>query len=104
MAMRVREEDCTNCRLCVEVCPVDAIQPPGGLGACYRILADRCTECAGLFLRPRCAEVCPVAAIETDPDHLESMETLTRKWHAHALAVPWQPGHNGAADLGDPDA
>ena len=47
----------------------------------YVIDPDRCTECVGNFESPKCAEVCPVDACISDPDHEESKEQLLKKWH-----------------------
>lgn len=92
MALKVREIDCTHCRLCFEVCPMAAIRPPGGRNgtAAYSILPERCTECVGHYSWPRCAALCPAACIESDPARLEDHDALVRKWHALALATAFE--------------
>jgi ferredoxin len=110
MAMRIRSEECTGCRLCVEICPVCAIVAPGAGEPtnAFRVVPGRCTECVGDYARPRCAALCPADCIETDLDHLEGRETLVRKWQALAHSAPSEalvPGStNGPAEYGDPDA
>lgn len=49
----ILEDKCSNCGLCADVCPVEAISPIG----IYKIKAKLCIAC-GL-----CQESCPSAAI-----------------------------------------
>lgn len=48
---------CIACDACLHVCPQQAIveRRPA-----YFIRADRCTECAGEFVDPQCASICPI--------------------------------------------
>ncbi len=50
---KVDETGCTSCGMCVDICPVQAIE----LGETARVLAEECIGC-GL-----CARACPVEAI-----------------------------------------
>lgn len=75
MALKINEE-CTACGLCIEECPNDAISEDDPI---YVINPDLCTECVGFYDSPQCQEVCPVEAIEPDPDHRESKEALMEK-------------------------
>ncbi|MCF8309601.1 MAG: 4Fe-4S binding protein [Bacteroidales bacterium] len=49
-------EDCTACGMCIDECPVDAIEE----GPIYKIDPDVCTDCGA------CEEVCPVEAIQPE--------------------------------------
>ena len=76
MALKITDE-CINCDVCEPVCPNQAIS----LGPLiYQIDAARCTECVGHFDTPQCVEVCPVACIPLDPEHVESREDLLAKY------------------------
>ena len=46
----------------------------------YQINPDKCTECVGHFDEPQCVQVCPVACIPVNPQHIESRETLMQKY------------------------
>jgi ferredoxin len=48
----------------------------------YFIDANRCTECAGNFGSPKCAEVCPLDACVPDPEHEEDTEQLLEGWRS----------------------
>ncbi|NLX01942.1 MAG: 4Fe-4S binding protein [Syntrophomonadaceae bacterium] len=54
MTFTINPEKCSTCGLCIDVCPVEAINPYG----VYQIDSSLCTGC-GL-----CQESCPVDAIE----------------------------------------
>jgi len=45
----------------------------------YYIVTEKCTECKGFHDEPQCAAVCPVDCCISDPDHIESEETLLAK-------------------------
>jgi len=76
MALKITDE-CINCDVCEPVCPNQAIS----LGPLiYQIDAARCTECVGHFDTPQCVDVCPVACIPLDPEHVESREDLLAKY------------------------
>ena len=42
----------------------------------YYISPDKCTECKGFHDEPQCAAVCPVDCCVSDPERVESDETL----------------------------
>ncbi|MBI4564497.1 MAG: 4Fe-4S binding protein [Planctomycetes bacterium] len=92
MAIRIRESECDNCGACIEVCPVSAIEPPDGKTGpqTCRVVWERCTECVGYHAGPRCAEMCPLECIESDPEHLENRDVLRRKWHARAKEMRFE--------------
>ena len=85
MALTITDE-CINCDVCEPECPNQAIS----MGAAfYRIDADKCTECVGHFDAPQCVQVCPVACIPVDPQHVEDRATLWQKYRRlQAGAVP----------------
>ena len=61
-------DDCINCDVCEPECPNEAIY----LGAeIYEIDPNKCTECVGHFDEPQCVQVCPVACIPVDPQHVK---------------------------------
>ena len=101
MAMRIREGECTNCRLCVEACPISGIEPPGDTVGreTYFIPPERCTECVGHYTSPRCETVCPLSCIEKDFEHPDTRAALIEKWRTLAPGRPfemippkaWQP-------------
>ena len=67
MALMITDE-CINCDVCEPECPNQAIY----LGEeIYEIDPARCTECVGHFDEPQCVQVCPVACIPLNPQHLE---------------------------------
>lgn len=109
MAMRIRQGECTNCRLCHELCPLAAVRPPRAANAheTYFIVPELCTECVGQFARPRCQAVCPASCIETDPLNLEDRAALVRKWHRLALGAAYEdavPSGLEEVDLGESGA
>ena len=69
--------DCINCDVCEPECPNQAIS----LGPDYYVIeAAKCTECVGHYDAPQCVEVCPVACIPLDPQHLETRAQLLAKY------------------------
>jgi ferredoxin len=66
-------EDCINCGACEPECPNNAIsQGP----TVFVIDPKLCTECVGFHDYEACAAVCPVDVCVTDPNNIESEETL----------------------------
>ncbi len=76
MALIITDE-CINCDVCEPECPNAAITM--GLEI-YEIDPAKCTECVGHFAQAQCVEVCPVACIPVDPQHVEDHESLWRKY------------------------
>ena len=77
MAYKITD-DCISCGACETECKNQAISEGETI---YVIDSDKCTECVGNHSTQQCAEVCPVGACVTDPDHKESKEQLLEKWH-----------------------
>jgi ferredoxin len=78
MALIITDE-CINCDVCEPECPNDAIS----LGPeHYDIEPTRCTECVGHYNEPQCVQVCPVACIPVDPQHVETRDQLWAKFTA----------------------
>ena len=70
-------DECISCGACEPECPHQAITEGETI---YIINPDKCTECVGSHPESKCAEVCPVDACESDPDHSETNEQLLEKW------------------------
>lgn len=48
--------------------------PNGGIvevASVFHVQPGNCTECYGVYSRPVCVEVCPVDAVEIDPEWLD---------------------------------
>jgi ferredoxin len=76
MALMITDE-CINCDVCEPECPNQAIY----LGEeIYEIDPSKCTECIGHFDEPQCVQVCPVACIPVNPQHVETSESLWAKY------------------------
>jgi formate hydrogenlyase subunit 6/NADH:ubiquinone oxidoreductase subunit I len=87
MALMITDE-CINCDVCEPECPNRAIS----MGAEYYVIdPGRCTECVGHFDEPQCVQVCPVACIPLNPEHVESREQLLAKF-VRLQAAPARPG------------
>lgn len=69
--------ECINCDVCEPECPNDAISMSE---LHYVINPHQCTECVGHFDTPQCVEICPVACIPVNPEHVESRESLWQKF------------------------
>ncbi|WP_104761654.1 YfhL family 4Fe-4S dicluster ferredoxin [Helicobacter cetorum] len=78
MSLLVSDE-CIACDACREECPSEAIEEGDPL---YNIDPDRCTECYGYYDEPSCVSVCPVDAIQPDPNNTESVEELKYKYES----------------------
>ena len=77
MALRITSA-CVNCYACLSGCPNEAISEGDAI---HVIDPQRCTECVGSHATPNCRLVCPVGeAIEPDPEHVESRDTLLARW------------------------
>ena len=77
-------DECIACDACREDCPNEAIEEGDPL---YIIDPDTCTECVGHYDEPSCISVCPVDAIKSDPDNIETMEELILKAKQLAEAI-----------------
>ena len=87
MALMITDE-CINCDVCEPECPNDAISP--GIEI-YVIDPARCTQCVGHFDTPQCVEVCPVDCIPVNPDCIESVDALQRKYEGLMAAKSHTP-------------
>jgi ferredoxin len=76
MALWITDE-CINCDVCEPECPNEAISM--GLEI-YQIDPHRCTECVGHFDEPQCVQLCPVACIPVNPEHVETRDQLRVKY------------------------
>jgi len=54
MAVQIDQEKCTGCKLCVDVCPLEAISIENDKA---KVDKDTCTECG------QCVDECPNEAI-----------------------------------------
>ena len=57
----VNKEMCTGCELCVEICPVEAIEVSDGEGV---INDDLCVRCG------KCHDICPEEAVRHDGERI----------------------------------
>ncbi|MCC6727909.1 MAG: 4Fe-4S binding protein [Chthonomonadales bacterium] len=86
MARRINQERCIQCGTCLDECPNGGIREENGL---YSIESGLCTECFGLHTSARCAEVCPVEAIESDEtEELDEDLLVGRSAHLHPERFP----------------
>jgi ferredoxin len=77
VSFRITDE-CINCGLCEDVCPMAAIREEGASGK--RVVdRERCTECVGLYGRVMCQVECPVEACVPDAEHAETEAELLAK-------------------------
>ena len=76
MAYQITDE-CISCGACEPECPNQAISEGETI---YMISPDKCTECVGSYSSSRCADVCPVDACVSDPNHEENQDQLLEKW------------------------
>ncbi len=65
MSYKITDE-CISCGACEPECPVQAISEGETQ---YVIDPDKCVECVGYHESSKCAEICPVDAVQPDPDH-----------------------------------
>jgi len=114
--------ECINCGACEPECPNTAIyqggveyeldgkKRPALETDIFYIVAEKCTECVGFYDYEACAAVCPVDCCVTDPNRIESEDTLlARARHLHpskefAAEYPsrFHPGRGGSG--GKPSA
>jgi hypothetical protein len=71
--------DCINCGACEPECPNNAISQGDPV---YVIDPLLCTECVGFHDYEACAAVCPVDVCVTDPNNIESEDTLIERARA----------------------
>jgi len=76
MALWITDE-CINCDVCEPECPNEAISMGPEI---YQIDPHRCTECVGHFDEPQCVQLCPVACIPVNPQHVETRAQLMVKY------------------------
>lgn len=80
MAYKITEE-CINCAACVPECDVQEAISEGP--EIFVIDPEKCTECVGNYVEPKCAEVCPVdECCIPDPEHEETRGQLLAKWQS----------------------
>jgi ferredoxin len=73
MARRINDERCIVCGVCISECPNGGITEVDGAVV---IDSSMCTECFGFNDASRCAAICPVGAVETDPDVEQDEDVL----------------------------
>src|SRR5512145_999192 len=88
MATTITSE-CINCGACEPECPNNAISQGDPV---YVIDPLLCTECVGFHDYEACAAVCPVDCCVTDPNNIETEETLLAR--ARAIHPELQLGDN----------
>ena len=71
------EDDCINCDMCDPECPNEAISLGENI---YEIDPNKCTECIGHYDEPTCVKVCPIDCIIPDPNHVETEDSLVKKF------------------------
>lgn len=76
MALLIND-NCARCDVCKPACPNQAITEGDPI---YVIDPERCTECVGSKDEPQCKFVCPVDALEPNPDYRETQEQLLAKY------------------------
>jgi hypothetical protein len=81
--------ECINCGACEPECPNNAISQGETI---FVIDPKLCTECVGFHDYEACAAVCPVDCCVTDPNNIESEETLIAR--ARALHPELSIGDN----------
>jgi len=65
------DDDCVGCEICVQECPVQAIEMIDGLAS----IGEACKGCG------HCADICPVAAIELHlPEEYDALKELKTKF------------------------
>jgi ferredoxin len=85
MAYRIVAK-CTACGICINRCANGAVYvTPADK---YAIDPNRCTECIDLPRR-QCYMICPVGAIQPDPDHRETSAQLWAKLRLRHAALNW---------------
>ena len=93
MALWITDE-CINCDVCEPECPNVAISMGPEF---YQIDPQRCTECVGHFDEPQCVQVCPVACIPVNPEHVETRQELLQKYERLTGRLAAGPGHPASA-------
>jgi ferredoxin len=67
----IKQEDCTRCGICIDICPTDAItmEEEGAL-----IDMDLCIRCG------ECHEVCPIDAVRHDSERIPEEVEENIRW------------------------
>jgi Pyruvate/2-oxoacid:ferredoxin oxidoreductase delta subunit len=78
--------ECINCGACEPECPNNAISQGENI---YVIDPKLCTECVGFHDYEACAAVCPVDCCVTDPNNIETEETLIARARALHPEIQW---------------
>ena len=85
MAKQINEDRCIQCDACLTECPNDGILVVDDV---YRIEPGLCTECAGMFEKSRCVDVCPVDAVEDALPREEDEVLISRAADLHPGLFP----------------
>ena len=76
MVMKINDS-CVQCGACIQVCPNKAIVEEENIN---KVLREKCTECVGYHDEPQCKMVCPMGAIDKDPEIDNTHEELLEKY------------------------
>lgn len=71
MSVSIINEKCVNCGACIWECPTEAISVTD---SCLTVNPEHCTECYGFFGESQCAVVCPVNAVDIEPESRKKLE------------------------------
>ena len=78
MTLKVIEEECINCDLCVPACPDGGVSYDKNRNT-FVVDTEKCTECIERDGVHQCASMCPVDCMEVDSEKKESKEDLWLK-------------------------
>lgn len=57
MALFIVADECISCGDCEPECPTNSIREAKGT---FVIDKDTCTECEGVYKKPKCVQLCPI--------------------------------------------